>query len=637
MGVQLVRNGELRKPDDFTDNLSSAQVAGVEASAVDMTDFWKGVLSQIKRLIYADNAGNWHDNPGDLSGKDGSLATLVARATLEGKLGDRWELQLSDATPPAAAYADEVLVCTAQVGNTETVEIGGKTYTFQTTLTDSDGNVQIGVDLEASLTNLKNAINLTGTPGTDYALSTTIHPTVSASNDATTLTATAKKAGTAGNSISLAEGLANGQWTGAATELSGGAGDVVALTGAYKPGQDIAIATTAEGAVCAQLAGAIGAADLAEISGSNALRPESLVSIFDGDTGDAITDGDSRRIYGLLQVGSAATDGNPFGDAGNDQGQITFVVANSTYDDLEIADGANIGGVNLVYAYTRRRNLADTAAVSFRGDIEVADPQAGVLVSLDSAYDGGNFINADGDNIDFRLSDTVEFIVRISGGNPLLRVVRDDGGTHLLQISSTVELFDVDAADSNFAQGVSVDTADQTINLGKTAVGVIDSTAIELRATTGNAKLAAPSGEVQFTSSRDTNLELDDAVAGAISALDGGPHASISAAIKYAMTVGGVDLTADQWDSAATYTSGTNIPGVTLDLTAYATDWNDLPGTVPELFLFLNGRLLRGGNATVGQENDWIPGTTPASGDIKVQLAQPILPNDVILTIGLKA
>jgi len=632
MPVQLVRNGELRKPDDFTDTLNAASIAAVEGSSVDMTDFWQGILSQIKRVIYADAGGNWHDNPGSLGGKDASLAVLVARAKLEDKLGLHYRLQVADTTPPAAAYATEDLTFTGQAIDGDDVTIGTKTYTFQDILTDVDGNVHVGADTAESIDNLRAAVNLGAGAGVAYANSMTLHPKAGGTDTDTVLTATAKKAGTAGNSIASTQNMTNATW-GAAT-LSGGTGDVVALTGAYKPDKVIAIANTQRGGVVKQLAGAIGTADLAENSGSNPLRPKNFVNIFDGDTGDPIQDADGRRIYALLQVGSAATDSNAFADAGNDQGQLTFVVATDTYDDLEIADGANIGGVNFAYSFTNRNDLQASPEESFRGDLESADPQAGVTISMDAAYNGGSLVDVDATDVDWRLADSLEFIIRKAGGNPLFRVVRDDGGTDLVQVGSDVDLFDVDAAGSNFAQGMAVDTADQTINIGKTAVGVIDSITAELRATTGNVKLAAAAGEVQFTSSRDANLELDDAVAGAISALAGGPHSSISAAIKYAITVGGVDLTLDQWDSAATYVKGANIPAVTLDLTAFSGDWNTIAGV--NLFLFLNGRLLRGGNSGVGQENDWYPGTAPAAGDIKSHKNQPILSGDVFLTLAFK-
>jgi hypothetical protein len=55
------------------------------------------------------------------------------------------------------------------VSNGDTVVIGAKTYTFKTALTPSEGEVLIGGSADASLLNLINAINHTGTPDTDYS------------------------------------------------------------------------------------------------------------------------------------------------------------------------------------------------------------------------------------------------------------------------------------------------------------------------------------------------------------------------------------------------------------------------------------------------------------------------------------
>ena len=64
----------------------------------------------------------------------------------------------------------------ANAGDTNTVTIGVKVYTFQTTLTDVDGNVLIGASASASIDNLIAAINLAAGAGTTYADSMTAHP-----------------------------------------------------------------------------------------------------------------------------------------------------------------------------------------------------------------------------------------------------------------------------------------------------------------------------------------------------------------------------------------------------------------------------------------------------------------------------
>jgi len=61
----------------------------------------------------------------------------------------------------------------AQMTDTETVTIGTKVYSFQTTLTDVDGNVLIGIDASASINNLIAAVNLATGAGTTYAASMT--------------------------------------------------------------------------------------------------------------------------------------------------------------------------------------------------------------------------------------------------------------------------------------------------------------------------------------------------------------------------------------------------------------------------------------------------------------------------------
>ena len=77
-------------------------------------------------------------------------------------------------------FAIGILTLAANITNNKTITIGSKVYTFQTTLTDIDGNVLIGALATNSIDNLIAAITLTGTPGTDYALLMTEHPNVTA-------------------------------------------------------------------------------------------------------------------------------------------------------------------------------------------------------------------------------------------------------------------------------------------------------------------------------------------------------------------------------------------------------------------------------------------------------------------------
>lgn len=121
--------------------------------------------------------------------------------------------------------AETLLLAGANPANGDTVTIDGKTYTFQTTLTDVDGNVLIGATVTASRDNLAAAINLDAGAGTLYASLTTLHPSVHAIPSGTVnMIAEANDKGTAGNSIAIAETFtdAMNQWTADATNLSGG-------------------------------------------------------------------------------------------------------------------------------------------------------------------------------------------------------------------------------------------------------------------------------------------------------------------------------------------------------------------------------------------------------------------------------
>lgn len=123
----------------------------------------------------------------------------------------------------AGENAAQTLTLTANAADTETVTIGAKTYTFQATLTNVDGNVFIGATMLDTLNNLRQAINLEPAgSGTSYAAATVVHPTARAVNGAgNTLVARAKAAGTGGNALATTETLANGSW-GAATMAGGG-------------------------------------------------------------------------------------------------------------------------------------------------------------------------------------------------------------------------------------------------------------------------------------------------------------------------------------------------------------------------------------------------------------------------------
>lgn len=147
-----------------------------------------------------DDRNNW-----DLKIIPDNLDTAIIPKTASQALGSNLDRTAS------GAAATGTVTFTGNAANTNTVVIDGKTYTFQTSLTDSDGNVKIGGSTEASADNLVAAITLGSGAGTAYAASTTIHSTVSAYDGAgTTVDVRAVTPGTAGNSIAMSETLVSG-------------------------------------------------------------------------------------------------------------------------------------------------------------------------------------------------------------------------------------------------------------------------------------------------------------------------------------------------------------------------------------------------------------------------------------------
>lgn len=111
----------------------------------------------------------------------------------------------------------------------DSVNAGGKTYLFQNPLSNVNGYVLVGADLNESLDNLAAAINNadgTGDPpgaGTQYAENTTANGAVTALVAGNSMTVTALVIGTAGNGATTTVGVLNtGDATWGAASTSGG-------------------------------------------------------------------------------------------------------------------------------------------------------------------------------------------------------------------------------------------------------------------------------------------------------------------------------------------------------------------------------------------------------------------------------
>jgi hypothetical protein len=363
---------------------------------------------------------------------------------------------LVDVAVPAAVQATETLTTTGVVGNNETVTIGGQVYTYKTTLTPAANEVLIGASQADSMENLRRAINGDGVADTNYGSGTAVNAFVTATDTATTVVVTAIEAGTAGNTIAIDETLGNGSWGGAVTSLSGGVGDVVVLGSGELPTNTTAAvgAVTTLGTIVAHN-NTFGTATLDEVAGLHALAPKNLVEIVNGATGDPILTSGGRRIWALLQS-EIAGDGHTI-NITDQEAMLTFVVSNTTNDDLEIVDGNEIGGSSINYCYTERVRHEDLDEQDFLTSAAIDIGAGAVSVTQQTAFDGQgatavNITNAvtwdlEGAGLVFKWRDDLE--------QDLVSFVEGSaGGTSQVNIHADVDEFDVDAIVNNFASGI---------------------------------------------------------------------------------------------------------------------------------------------------------------------------------------
>jgi hypothetical protein len=121
-----------------------------------------------------------------------------------------------------------VLTLTGQPSDTNTFTLGAKTYTLQTTLTNTDGNIKIGATTADTCANIVAAITLGAGSGTVYAAATTAHPTCTARLGTGTTVLARTLLSTAGGTVACTETMSNATWkdyntASTITTLQGGA------------------------------------------------------------------------------------------------------------------------------------------------------------------------------------------------------------------------------------------------------------------------------------------------------------------------------------------------------------------------------------------------------------------------------
>lgn len=148
----------------------------------------------------------------------------------DSKLEQRVIYEEKNSATEAGALATGVLTGSANFADGETVTIGDTTYTFQSTLDDTEANnILVQADLATSLDVLKDAINATetvATAGTDYSTPTQANTEVTATTNTATAQTVQAISYDSGNNIATTETCANAAW--GDTTLTGGDPKVVA-------------------------------------------------------------------------------------------------------------------------------------------------------------------------------------------------------------------------------------------------------------------------------------------------------------------------------------------------------------------------------------------------------------------------
>lgn len=371
-----------------------------------------------------------------------------------------------------------------------------------------------------------------------------------------------------------------------------------------------------------------GAHSLAQVSSSigTGLRPRNLCIVRDYWTEEPILDDvqGNEEIHGLLQIEEGATDGGAFDDvSGSHRSQISFVIE-LTSGVLATASISAIGGKHVLYSYVCRKGLDEIPEDAFLADTIFVDAQPVVSgatladITRQRAYDNQSTTPVElTNNADLDLAASVEWSIRDAADADLLTLIEDSAGSATtMSVGAAVDLYQNDAQDVDFTQGISVDEGGTQIDLGITA-GTIQTLS-------GNNLILSGGAELLFgdifadTSNYGGPLALSTGSGDWDCFYDMyGPNESLLHVLCELTTSLSQALSRRIWRAGTTPSViGANV-NVTYptNLDAALGDYTDVVFT-RDLNLYLNGVLLFPGVSS-GDPNDVYPGTTPANGDLR--------------------
>jgi hypothetical protein len=635
----LRQDTQIRQSDLFDGTLLPGTT--LETGSASIEGDLNSLRSQVYNLMKKQTGGNWYDDLGTPANFPSDTPSPSKRA-VDNLNTDLREIerkrvlvtnQSTLVTPvPVGIAATGTLTTTANFANGETVTTGTKTYTFETVLTNVDGNVLIGVDAQASLANLAAAIDLGAGSGSVYAAATTANTFVSATSGVSTLIATSLSVGTAGNSTATTETATNASWGG--VTLSGGTtgSNFVILSAGQLPSATIVAigAVSTLGTVAAYNA-TFGSHSTASVSGTSPVIPKNLCEVFDSATNDPILSS-GRTIYALFQSESN-TDGSTLTGTTPNRAQLSFVRLTATGTALEAVPSADIQNHTVHYASIQRKGLSDLNEQDFLRGASMDTP-AGTSTSRQGSYDAQGTtpvelvtnaaLDLNSAGIYWELRDLLNAtLFRLTEGST--------GGTTTLAVSADVDVLNVNSILNNINRPLRVDIAGQQIDIGVTT-GTIESTGVnDLRLYAANDLYLDDLHQTGSTWTGTNGVKLSTNTAewslyktnyGEVSLLNAINQAKNPALQRTTKVYALVTLQTNADTDVGGVGGGTNLDAQLPNFTggSFLTDYD----------VFLNGNLLRPG-ANSGANHDYYPGTSLANGQLKFEFKVKL--NDVLCVI----
>jgi hypothetical protein len=241
------------------------------------------------------------------------------------------------------------------------------------------------------------------------------------------------------------------------------------------------------------------------VAGANSLQPKNLQVLTNNATGDVVTRvSDGKQIFGLFQSESA-TDGSTITATTPNRVQISFVVHNATNDGLTLIAASDMSGIVFDYAYVERHALEDLSEESFLGD-GFADTGVSAATRQASYDNQGPTVVTTVANATLDVGTGLFWELGDVASATMLRLTEGStGGTTTFLVGSDVDVYNNNAIDVNFNNGITVDNGSDAINIGVT-VDQIDFT--------GNATITATSGSSVTVNATAANASLTTTTSG---------------------------------------------------------------------------------------------------------------------------